>query len=428
MTVEPPVTSASSRAVRLIRASSESSIDDLGSLYPEQAQPTHDLAAAIETSLRVGLDPSLCAEESTITVPPGTIVVYCYYVKNIGTETLIAHTVIDSQLGKVLPLTPFELIPEKPILFTVTQPVYETTTHLASWTSLLEGTDIDDKLDAGNSVNSTGSATVYVPTFVFTATVGTKKDECATTTSIDVEFGTPVYYCYTAQNTSNIPISLGSLTGANTRSIFQEPTSHRLDPGEKIITYGPNANITDIISIEDTDKAEQSLIEQLKWQAEAVDISVKSEAIAEVQVNVARIEVKTQVGLTTAECQPGPINVDIIIGPSPVEPVQVVYCYFLTNNGQLTLNDHRVEDSQVGTLLKDRTEPVAPGVTINFNITKTIFDANTPLPLSDVLTSTITWRLSNGDTFALSAQDTVTVSLSITDLLPERLFLPLVQR
>jgi len=421
----------SNEPIRLISVDSEPSIDDLGVDSLTLARPVNSLDAAIEMSVRVGLDPSRCAEEDKLIVEAGTIVVYCYYITNIGTEQLIGHTVLDLQAGLILPPTPFDLAPELPILFTTTRAVNETTTNFATWTAFRVGANITfDKPNPDNSVDASSSATVYVPTFAFTATVGVNQGECAKTTSVDVLPGTPVYYCYIAVNTSGISISLGALTTGNARTILQEDFAHTLAPGERIITYGPDANIIDI---EDRSEANTSSTEQLTWFAEALDsvgepTDIKGSATTKAQVNVANIEMNILLGLTSQDCEQGPLTIDIAIGPKPVVPVHVVYCYTLTNNGKTPLRNHQIEDRQAGILVQNQAVLVNPGVTIGFNITKTIFDENTPLPLPEVLTNTITWRTSITESFVLSTQESATVRLNIIDLPSERLFLPLIQK
>jgi|GEM_PF-6879835 len=382
------------------------------------------MATSIETSLRVGLDSSQCSEEKKLIVEPGTTVVYCYYVKNSGTENLIGHTVYDDQFGRVLENTPFVLAPEEPIFFTITRPIEQTTTNLAIWTSYLEGSELPSGAlpsapNATNSVQDEDTVTVYVPTFDFNVTVGTNADECGTQTSIDVLPGTPVYYCYKAINTSQIPIMLHRLS-TNARTILEDP-SQSLTPGEQF-TYGP-ANIY---------IAKDSLTESLTWVAEALDTTGNRTAIegvanTTVRINVAGIETGKHVGLSNDECQPGPLTLTITLTVQPIEPVQVVYCYFVNNTGQVTLRDHRVEDSEEGALIERQNQVIEPGGGVGFNITKTILDSNTPLTANNILTSTVSWYVSITDTFVLSATDNVTINLNIVSEV-ENLYLPVVHR
>ena len=57
------------------------------------------------------------------------------------------------------------------------------------------------------SADATAVATVTIapimPAIELTKTVGTDADTCATTSSIEVGPDTPVYYCFTVENTGN---------------------------------------------------------------------------------------------------------------------------------------------------------------------------------------------------------------------------------
>lgn len=50
------------------------------------------------------------------------------------------------------------------------------------------------------------------PSIALTKTVGTDPTSCATTTSISVDYGSTVYYCYTVENTGNVTLTHHTLT------------------------------------------------------------------------------------------------------------------------------------------------------------------------------------------------------------------------
>ncbi|MBK9051810.1 MAG: hypothetical protein IPL78_13120 [Chloroflexi bacterium] len=83
----------------------------------------------------VGTDATSCAASSSITVPYGSTVYYCYSVENTGNVTLTTHTVVDDVLGTVLgPDASYNLAPVRPFAFTSTHAaVTETVTAGALW-------------------------------------------------------------------------------------------------------------------------------------------------------------------------------------------------------------------------------------------------------------------------------------------------------
>jgi hypothetical protein len=88
---------------------------------------------------------------------------------------------------------------------------------------------------------------LYVPcaamSISLTKTVGTTPAVCASTSSIDVTSGTPVYYCYTVTNTGTTPLTTHDLTDNVLGTIFTGQ-SYTLDPGATVNTISLGVNPT----------------------------------------------------------------------------------------------------------------------------------------------------------------------------------------
>jgi PKD repeat protein len=100
---------------------------------------------AIEFNKTVGLDPSVCATESQLTIPSGGgTVYYCYNIEITGDVTMTLHTVVDDKLGIVLgPSFPFTLTPGALAFFTITTNITQTTVNSATWRAFNPGpTDV----------------------------------------------------------------------------------------------------------------------------------------------------------------------------------------------------------------------------------------------------------------------------------------------
>ncbi|MCC7361946.1 MAG: hypothetical protein IT317_20850 [Anaerolineales bacterium] len=82
-----------------------------------------------------GLNPGVCAVTQAITVPAGTLVTFCYQVRNTGSVTLTAHTLRDQLTDPIIADYNFSLPPGAVALLTRTLPVYGSVNNLATWSA-----------------------------------------------------------------------------------------------------------------------------------------------------------------------------------------------------------------------------------------------------------------------------------------------------
>jgi hypothetical protein len=117
--------------------------------------------AGIEIVKTVGTDPGVCGTESSITVPAGTEVYYCYTVTNTGDVTLNLHDLVDDQLGTLFTgfayaLTPGSSVSTVDAGLTIPAIINAPTLNVATWTAYNAG--------AGSA---TATATAFVDVIYF---------------------------------------------------------------------------------------------------------------------------------------------------------------------------------------------------------------------------------------------------------------------
>jgi 3D (Asp-Asp-Asp) domain-containing protein len=100
--------------------------------------------ASIEIVKTVGTDPGVCGTESSITVPAGTEVYYCYTVTNTGDATLNLHTLVDDQLGTLFSgfayaLTPGSSVSTVDAGLSIPAMITMPTLNTATWTAYNDG-------------------------------------------------------------------------------------------------------------------------------------------------------------------------------------------------------------------------------------------------------------------------------------------------
>ncbi|HSH02163.1 MAG TPA: hypothetical protein VLL52_06540 [Anaerolineae bacterium] len=116
----------------------------------------------------VGMDPSVCATTTSISIPAGGAgadVTYCYTIYNNGTVTLTTHDLYDDQLGDILTGLNYELGVGASTFLTVTTTVVGEVFNTATWT----GMDMSGVYSA--TAQASAAVTQVPPTSVSLTTV-----------------------------------------------------------------------------------------------------------------------------------------------------------------------------------------------------------------------------------------------------------------
>lgn len=209
---------------------------------------------AIEVSKTVGTDPAMCAATDMITVWEGATVYYCYTVTNTGNITLPLHDLEDDMLGTIFTGLAYDLAPGASV-DTVAAGLTISATAMADMTNTATWTAYDN---AGMMATASDSATVMVTPIqagiVLTKTVGTDPATCATTSSLQVNAGDVVYYCYTVMNTGNYTLPLHDLVDDQLGAIFTG-FAYDLAPGASVDTVAAGLMVSATITADMTNVA-----------------------------------------------------------------------------------------------------------------------------------------------------------------------------
>ena len=203
-----------------------------------------------------------------------------------------------------------------------------------------------------------------VPAIVMTKTVGTT-NACGTSSDIVVDPGTTVYYCYTVQNSGDVTMTVHDLVDDQLGTLL---TGYNYD-------LAPGASTSHIVS---TTVGMNGVINTAVWTASTPGVpavSYTDTATVTVQINPAVVLTKT-VGTDVNSC--GTEDPLYLLSGGGM----AVYCYTVTNTGNVTLPLHTVVDDQLGTLLgPDYAHDLAPGdsywFTVTANVTATVTNVAT---------------------------------------------------
>ena len=99
-------------------------------------------------TMTAGLDPNVCGVDTSLEVPSGTEVTYCYSVINTGTADLVLHDLVDSELGMLLNNFPYVLAPSASAFITSTATILADTVSTATWTGYAENGDPASSADS----------------------------------------------------------------------------------------------------------------------------------------------------------------------------------------------------------------------------------------------------------------------------------------
>jgi len=333
---------------------------------------------SLDFNKTVGLDSSVCADTSEISVAPDTAVTYCFEITNNTAITLTQHGLIDSHLGVILDDFGFTLTPGASIFLTQTAVITQTTTNTATWTAYNPGpVDIFESTD-------TATVTVVPPSISLAKTVGTDSSACATTSEIDVAEGTAVTYCFEVTNTGQTTLAFHDLEDSELGELLTGLPFNLLPGASAFITQ------TAVITQTTTNTALWTA-----YNAGPTDVVTATDS-ATVNAILPSIALSKTVGTDPSVCA----DTDEI---GVAEGTAVTYCFEVTNTGLTTLGFHDLDDSELGSLLAGFAFNLEPGVSVFITQTALITEATV---------NTATWTAYNaGPTDVVTATDSATVNI-----------------
>ena len=226
------------------------------------------------------------------------------------------------------------------------------------------------------------ASTGISPTVVLTKTVGVNPDACASTQSITIVPGTEVNYCYTLTNTGTVTVSEHSLIDDQLGTLLNDDP-YVLPPGATRV-FSQTAQVIDDV----TNEATWTAGDGLGNSGVAVDT-------AQVDILLPSISLQKTVGVVPAQCALTS-QIQVVAG------TDVIYCFKITNTGQVTVTKHTLTDSQLGLLLNNSTIVVPPGQTHTHLETEQI---------NQTVTNNATWVASDPFNHGTFDNDSATVTV-----------------
>ncbi len=230
----------------------------------------------------VGLDPTVCADANVLSVEGFASVTYCYQVRNTGPLSLTLLAMNDSQLGDLSTGFTFTLAPGDSARLTATAGIELSTVNTATLSAEVEAAGVVSATAVATVTMISGQQEAMAPPLesartsylmtsgaakrldgaplaspalsgapspraeaaraapdvvveqmglAFTKTVGLDPSVCAVTQEITASRGTTVTYCYMAENTGGLPLTLHTITDSHLGTVLGPDEPYELLPG-----------------------------------------------------------------------------------------------------------------------------------------------------------------------------------------------------
>lgn len=194
-------------------------------------------------------------------------------------------------------------------------------------------------------------AMAQAPSLDFVKTVGTDPNVCAPTSSIVLPpAGGPVYYCYTATNTGDITFT--------THDVVDDQLGTLLSGFPYDLAPTASVFLTQSAVITATTTNVASWIATADSFTPTIVITQTDSALVTVQPQAPAIDLVKTVGTDPSACA---TTNQITL---PVGGGTAVYCYEVTNTGNVTFTTHDLVDDQLGALLTSFPYTLAPGASV----------------------------------------------------------------
>jgi subtilisin-like proprotein convertase family protein len=404
---------------------------------------------AIELNKTVGTEPGQCAVGDTITVPAGgATVYYCYTVRNIGLNTVTTHDLVDSELGALLTGVTYSLVPGATYSFIQQATVDATVTNTATWTAG-DGVGVASDSDTA-TVNvaaplcPAGFDDVILDVAVFDTGFPPTGWTVTNTSTGCVAPGVPQWTNTNPGNRLNLTGGVGPFAIADSdrcglgSTLDTIMTTGLLDfTGLISPTVSFNSDYDDIgvggdqalLDVSTDGGATWSNL--ITWDSDQRGPRLVTQALtgaagendAQVRWHYAQgtYDWWWQVDsafLTACEPLVPAISLDKTVGTDPLVCAttdeitlpagggNVTYCYEVENTGNVTLNLHDLDDSELGNLFSGLNYALTPGASVF--VTQT-----TPIAITTV--NAATWTAYNLQEPPVQATDVATVTVEVAN-------------
>ena len=332
----------------------------------------------------VGTDPAACAPNGELVLPPeGGTAVYCYTATNTGNITLSSHTLIDSQLGTLLDHFAYSLAPSASVFITSSAVITQTIQNTADWGA--------STISPTVTITGTDSALVTVtpaaPGLDLVKTVGTDPAACAPTGAIVLPpGGGTVVYCYRATNTGNVTFTSHTLADSELGTLLNDFA---------YVARSIGIGVPHLVGADHPDHRQHRELDR------GVGLSRPDHHRRRLGAGDGRgsrlaVDLVKTVGTDPSACAS---TNEITLPPGGGT---AVYCYEVTNTGNVTLAIHDLVDDHLGSLLNSFPYSLAPGAS-------TFITQEAPIATTTV--NSATWTASVPGGGEATDSDTATVNV-----------------
>ena len=324
--------------------------------------------SAISVRATTGLTPQ-CNSGQALDIAPGQLVYFCYEVTNQGITQLETHTVRDDQSGLVFEERAFSVAPNESRLVRRDAAPQQSLDNTVTWTAYTA---------PQNGQRESASASDRVRINVADATLlhgvvpsSALIPPCGHSTEAAVDVGAPVQFCLALQNTGDVTL---------TQHAIDVPTlglsgsfEYALAPGETLLLDNDTLASLGLPRALDPVLAQGDIQSRATYTAtkpgadpSIPDIVVTDSAEASVYTPAITLELLAARAGTGNFCETGENPLVVEAG------TEVGYCYRVTNTGQVTLPQHTIVDSALGTLQRNEPFVLVPGEQGLFTTTATV--------------------------------------------------------
>lgn len=364
----------------------------------------------------VGLNRNSCGNRATLDVRVGTVIYYCYEIRNNSTQTLNIHTLDAPVVGDLwrnaeVPVAPGSTL--NPLLtygliFSRSLTAATRLIEPAVWTASNDTVVLT--ATAATTVNVIGPLNVGL-------TIG-RTPACTTATNLQAPQNERLFYCITLDNTTGVTLTNHTISvSANrfqTNLIYVLPPSSRLVLTESLLpllginlslgqTITRNLESTVTVNSQSTDGVQYSGAAKVSWQVGQTGIDL----------------IKTISLRDSTACPPNLTAVNV------AADTPIYYCLRLHNTGAVTLTNHSFSEPNAalgGAVINGQFNyTLGPGKTITLtraNITSTPGLVYSTVPVLGpffqpvTATNTLVFTSTNSDSFRATDAATGTLRLA----------------
>jgi hypothetical protein len=174
------------------------------SLLVSASDQTQVIVPTIEMNSTIAANSQKCGKEKSLRVALNTTLLYCYRLRNTSPITLPIQTLVDSSLGKLMDNQLIPLPAGGALIVSRTVTASHSSTSIVTWTS---STENNVKVTASDAV------TVQVPASIqLTASANSSSDACNKASSLTINSGNAIIFCYLARNNGDTPFQHHRIT------------------------------------------------------------------------------------------------------------------------------------------------------------------------------------------------------------------------